>query len=79
MKPDHLKQLRDLLELGKRPQGEKWISNAFVKAAIGSTEAIEALLHESERNEILLKIADELITNENAKEDWENAKRTRIM
>lgn len=35
--------------------------------------------HEIERLNILVKIADELITNDRAKEDWENAKRTRAM
>jgi hypothetical protein len=40
---------------------------------------IEELKHEVARNEVLIKIADELITNENAQKDWVEAKRTRLM
>jgi hypothetical protein len=46
--------------------------------AQGANDA-EELQHEITRLNILVKIADELITNDNAKEDWINAKQTRIM
>lgn len=47
---------------------------------LGAARAqIKELEHEKARDQILIKIADELITNDIARADWENAKRTRVM
>lgn len=44
-----------------------------------AAKVIAEMAAEIERLKVLIKIADVLITNENAQEDWENAKQTRIM
>jgi hypothetical protein len=61
------------------PLGFDELVSSFESGANLLKAQLEKKDHEIERMKILIKIADELITNPNAQEDWKNAKSTRVM